>query len=70
MCEAVDAPFRRSVGVVVGSGLLFILISVGGGLSISRRFGRGMRSVALGAKALAQGERKTRTGCSASSSGR
>lgn len=55
--EAMDAPFRRSVLLVVASGLLFILVGVGGGLSLSLRFRRGVRSVALGAKSLAQGER-------------
>ena len=54
--EVLDGPFRRSLLAIGASGVLAILVSAAGGFFFSRRFARGIRSVAGAAESLAQGE--------------
>ncbi|MFL5343611.1 MAG: ATP-binding protein [Hyalangium sp.] len=54
--ETIDAPFRRSLLAIASSGVLTLLVSAAGAFFFSRRFARGIRSLASAAQALAHGE--------------
>jgi signal transduction histidine kinase len=53
--EIIDGPFRRSLLAIAASGVLAILVSVGGATFFARRFARSIRSVAVAAETLAGG---------------
>ncbi len=53
--NVIDEPFQRSLLAIASSGGLAILVSAAGALFFSRRFARGVRSLASAAEALSHG---------------
>ncbi|MEP1074205.1 ATP-binding protein [Leptolyngbya sp. PL-A3] len=54
--DVVHGPARQAMGLVVGSGVVLLLFSIGGALALSDRISRSIASATAGAEALAQGE--------------
>lgn len=55
--EVIQAPTRRAIWLVVGSGFALLVISGGGALMLSQRISRSFVSASSAAEALAKGER-------------
>jgi len=54
--EVIESPARRAMWLVVGSGLVFLVVSGVGALVLSRRISQGITEAADAAEALAKGE--------------